>query len=204
MPTHIRAACQWAVGSTLPRDSMQITPHFRHQNPLGVGDTDWQQLADDLAAGLAGWASPQIGNSNQLTVKLYEIGKPPPNRPAATKILNAGQAGEASTFRELAVCLSFYGGPNAPSNRGRLYVPYFMASAGTSLGVRPSSTVRDKVGTLAPIFAGLGGVNVDWIVWSPTKQAATKVDHWWVDDEYDVQRRRGLKVTARTSGTTGG
>jgi hypothetical protein len=204
MPTHIRAQCSWQVGSTLPRDRVQITPCFRHQLGIIEGAPDWQTLADDLHAGLTGWASPVIGNSNELTVKLYEIGKPPPNRPQATKVSALPNAAEASIFREMACCLSFYGGSNNPNQRGRLYIPLFLASSGTTPGVRPSTTVRDKIGTLAPIFAGLGGVNVDWIVWSPTKQAATRVTNWWVDDEFDVQRRRGLRPTARTSGTTGG
>jgi hypothetical protein len=137
-------------------------------------------------------------------VKLYQLGQPAPNRPKATKTLNPANASEAGIFREMACCLSFYGGPNAPRNRGRLYVPAFLVFSGTTPGVRPTDTIRDKVGELAPILAGLGGINVDWIVWSPTNTAATKVDHWFVDDEWDVQRRRGLRPTTRTAGTTGG
>lgn len=204
MPTHIRAQCSWQVGSMLPRDQVQITPCFRHQNPLGVGDTDWQNLCDDLANGLNTWGSPVIGNSHQILVKLYEIGAAKPNRPRATKMLNVGNSSEAPSMREVACCLSFYGGPNAPRNRGRLYIPNFIASAATQIGPRPSDTVRTKIAELVPLFAGLGGLNVDWIVWSPTAAAATKVTNWYVDDEWDVQRRRGLRPTTRTSGTTGG
>lgn len=204
MPTHIRAQVQWHVGTMLPRDVCQITPCFRHQLGIVEGDPDWQTLADDLAAGLQTWCSPILGNSNQLDVKLYEIGEPPPNRPRAVKVLNAGNSAEANSFREAACCLSFYGGDNTPRQRGRLYIPAFIASSGSTLGVRPSTTIRSKIAELVPLFAGLGGVNVDWIVWSPTAQAATRVENWWVDDEWDVQRRRGLKSTARTAGTTGG
>lgn len=200
MPTHIRALCGWQVGSALPRDVMQITPCFRHQAVLPFDDPNWQDLADDLADGLQTWASVA---KRQLTVKLYQIGEPIPNRPKATALRDAGSLAETGTPRELAICLSFYGGPNAPWNRGRLYLPFHMLGM-SSPGPRPDSSMRTKAGALAPTLAGLGGVDVDWIVWSPTRGQATRVENWFVDDEWDVQRRRGLKPTTRTTGTTGG
>jgi hypothetical protein len=204
MATHIRAQCAWQVGSMLPRDAVMITPCFRHQLDLTEFSVDYQTLCDDLSAALNTWASPVIGNSFQSTVKLYKIGGAKPNRPQATKVINVGNASEAGTVREVACCLSFYGGPNAPKNRGRLYIPVFLCSASATLTVRPSVTVRQKVADLVPLFAGLGGTNVDWGIWSPTYSSFTKADHYWVDDEWDIQRKRGLKPTTRTAGTTSG
>jgi hypothetical protein len=202
MPTHIRAQIAWQVGTMLPRDAMQITPHFRHQNVLPLDSVDWQSLADDLANGLA-----NVGNAGvdkQVTVKLYDVAGTTPNRPRATKILYPGASAEPTLPRELALCLSFYGGPNAPKNRGRIYVPYWLVAASGTTGVRPTATERANAAEFVPLFAGLGGVNVDWIVWSPTTDSATKVENWWVDDEWDVQRRRGYRPTTRLAGTTGG
>jgi hypothetical protein len=201
MPTHIRALLGYQVGSTLPRDVVQITPSFRHSAILPGDDPAWQEIADDLADAYSQWAVN--GLTRQLSVRLYQIGLPKPNRPKAVTVLNVGQSLEATHPRELACCLSFTGGSNEPRNRGRLYIPQFLVNEGTP-GVRPSETERTKVSDLVGIFAGLGGVNVDWIVWSPTAGAATKVERWWVDDEWDVQRRRGMQPTARTEGTTGG
>jgi hypothetical protein len=204
MPTHIRAQCYWQVGSTLPRDRFVINPCFRHQlDPLD-DDPAWQDLADDLAEAIKAWEfSP---TQNELTVKLYEIKDHvagAPNRPKATKTLNAASAVEATSFREIACCLSFYGGSNSPRQRGRLYLPHFKVTTG-DFAVRPVSTTRSKVGALATIFADLGGINVDWIVWSPTNNSATKVTNWFVDDEWDVVRSRSAKPTTRTAGTTSG
>jgi hypothetical protein len=205
MPTHIRAHCQWQVGSPFPRDVVQITPCFRHQGILPGDDPNWQTLADDLSAGLNTFNST-IGNSMASTVKVYEIKDPVPgvpNRPKATKAINPTNMAEAGLPREVALCLSFYGGPNGPRNRGRLYIPAFMLVPSV-MPVRPAQATRDKVGTLVALFAGLGGIDVDWIVWSQTNKAATKIDHWYVDDEWDAQRRRGLQPSTRSSGTTGG
>jgi hypothetical protein len=201
VPTHIRALCSWAVGSSLPRDVMQVTPCFRHQAVLPFDDPNWQDLADDLAVGLNGWASGSA--TRQLTVKLYEIGGEKPNRPKAVAVNAAGSMSETSYPREVCVCFSFYGGRNAAHQRGRLYLPYWTLSS-TPPAVRPSVSHRDKVVTLAPVLAGLGGVDVDWIVWSPTRNEATKVEHVYADDEWDIQRRRGLKPTTRSEATTGG
>lgn len=203
MPTHIRAQCCWQVDSMLPRDASCINPAFRHQADISsMTGPDWQTLADDLAAGI----NTIAGGSRQLTVKLYEIKDPVPgnpNRPMATKITNANSF-QATTYPgEIALCLSFNGGPNGPSNRGRLYLPWFCI-ASTAPGNRPSGTNRTAAGAFVPVFAGLGGANVDWIVWSPTRKAATRVERWFVDDEFDTQRRRGLKMTARTTGVTSG
>lgn len=201
MPTHIRASCSWQLGSMLPRDAVQITPCFRHQRIDPLQGTDWTQLATDLANGLNTWRTQPA--NQQLTVRLYEIGLPPINRPKATVVLNPAQSVESSVPREVALCLSFFGGNNEPHNRGRLYIPPTLFTGGVPT-VRPTQAMRDKVGELAGIFAGLGGVDVDWIVWSKTRAAATKVTNWYVDDEWDTQRRRGLKPTTRSSGTTGG
>jgi hypothetical protein len=200
VPTHIRALCSWQCDTALPRDAMTINPHFRHQGVLPGDDPTYATLANDLATGLNGWGT---GSANrQLTVKLYDLADTEPRRPKATKVLNTGLASASSYPREVCLCLSFFGGNNLPQNRGRLYIP--MWATGGSAGLRPDAAQRTKAGDLVPVLAGLGGVDIDWIVWSPTRNAATKVTNWFVDDEWDTQRRRGLRPTTRTAGTTGG
>lgn len=201
MPTHIRAQVACAVGTTLPRDTMQVTPCFRHQAILPTESPDWQNLADDLLEIFTGWA---VGAATrQWVVKLYQIGLPKPNRPKAIAMANVGLSAEAGSFREMAVCLSFTAGNNLPQNRGRLYLPRIWLNSGAP-GVRPLPAELDRVELLPPLLAGLGGVDVDWGVWSPTQAAFSRAERWWVDDEYDVQRKRGLRPTTRREGTTGG
>jgi len=203
MPVHIRAHVQWQVGSMLARDIFQITPCFRHQSLDPVGGTGWQTLADDLAAAVNTWS---VSATRQLAVRLYEI-KPPvagsPNRPKAIKVLSPAAAADYTIPRELSLCLSFSGGEAGPRQRGRLYVPGGAIPV-TSPGARPTNANMTKVGDLANVFASLGGIDVDWIVWSPTRDAATKVERWFVDDEWDTQRRRGHRPLTRVEGTTGG
>jgi hypothetical protein len=78
-----------------------------------------------------------------------------------------------------------------------------MSGSGAS-GAVVSPTNRAKVSDLVGIFSNLGGVDVDWIVWSEKDKAAHKVTNWFVDDGWDVVRSRRLKATTRTTGTTSG
>lgn len=196
--TTIRAQCSWQVGSILPRDRFTITPYFSHSLGLVEGAPEWDTLANDLATAIKAWElSP---TNHELTVKLYNMGDAAPRRPKATVVKNSGQALEASYMREVACCLSFSTAKNIPSERGRLYVPHIKMS-NSAPGPRPTQTERDKVGALAGAFTNLGGTNVDWVIYSQSHQTTKSVYKWWVDDEWDIQRRRGLRPTTRSSAT---
>jgi len=200
--------CSWQYKDADPKNQAVINPCFRVQfDPNRIGeDPNAKALTDDLAAGLESWLTAIGGSHKQLTVKAYDIQGPHPNYPLATTKLLAGSFTAPSCPAELAICLSFYGAANTPRHRGRLYLPAFMLNLGNVEMTSPvvSSASRDKVGQLVPKFAALGGLNVDWIVWSQVGGFATRVENWFVDESWDIQRRRGLASTARTTGTTSG
>lgn len=185
--------CQIGGDSTLPRDQCVITPHF---NDEGVG-SDPQGLCDDLATALGTY----FAGSRQVIVKAYDAQGTVPVYPVGEAIVNVGAAPISTLPREIAVCLSFYSVRNIPRQRGRLYLPLFALGL-SGPGVRPATAVRDKVAALAPILGDLGGVDVDWCVYSRTTDTAHPVTNWWVDDEWDTVRSRGLRATTRTEGTT--
>jgi hypothetical protein len=185
--------------STFPADALVITPHFEVEGQPVFGDPDVQQLVDDLAAAYDGW-TPQV---QQIQVKAYDAQGSPPNYPLASRLLNPGALAGTAGVRETAICLSFYSNVNQPRNRGRLYIPCTVAGITTSAS-RPNSVARQKVADLVPIFSDLGGVNVDWVVYSRVDNDAKKVSNWYVDDAWDHQRSRGLRPTDRLTGTTGG
>jgi hypothetical protein len=195
-----RAQCIFSLDSTLPRDQLVINPCFLDH---GVTSNP-SNLASDLATALEGW----YGTASVLpiTVKLYDIEGSKPVAPAAIATRNSTLAPpSAGCPREIAVCLSFYAGQNVPRKRGRLYVPAaLLGGMPSSLALRPSSTVRNKVKALAPVFASLGGVDVDWIVWSRAGNAFNRVTNYYVDDEWDTVRSRGLRPTLRDAATTTG
>ena len=182
-----------AADSLFPVDQIIITPHFNDQGAT----TDPQNLCDDLATAMAAyWNVPR-----QVEVKAYDAQGTAPVYPAATAIVNEGLFPASAGVREVAICLSYYSGQNRPRRRGRLYLPPGLMTTLSLNSPRPTTTLRDKAGALAPILADLGGVDVDWSVFSRVDGVARPVSNWWVDDAWDVQRSRGLAPTVRTTGT---
>lgn len=197
-----RIAVGWQLDTAFPRDALWINPTFNVQTLGGVAD---QALADDLCTAIKSWTVPNC----QVTTKVYDreaehshVSGGAPVLPLATKVLGSGLSPQSGLPRELAVCLSFYSQPNTPRRRGRLFVPA-CATGGATLTEKISSTMRTKIAALVPIFTNLGGANVDWGVYSMKDGAFRKATDWFIDDDWDVQRRRGLKTTTRTTGTTG-
>lgn len=196
MPIY-RLATAVNFNSALPRDAMMINPTF---DDKGV-TTNPNNLATDMANLIKTFCS--ITTSGQVQVKVYDATQHPHGPAKATVVLNPGTFANQVYPSELAVCLSFFSDYNVKRRRGRLYVPLaWLGSA--AIGQRPSAANITKVATLPPLLASLGGADVDWVVYSKTDNAARKVSNWWVDDEWDIQRMRGLRPTTRTTGTTGG
>jgi hypothetical protein len=188
-----RLQTAWQLDSAFPRDKVIITPHF---NDTGVG-TDPQELTQDLAAALDGW----FATTCELKVTAYDAQGTPPVYPQGETILRPTATQPSGQPRELACCLSFYSERNIPRQRGRLYVPAHFLTSGAP-GVRPNTTVTAKVAALAPIFEALGGADVDWCVYSRLDDTPRSVTNWWVDNEWDVMRSRGLRGEIRVTGTT--
>ena len=87
--------------------------------------------------------------------------------------------------------------------RGRIYVgPLSFGAVKTSGGAQ--CTVADDLvtalvgaGGAGPRLLALTGAN--WRVWSRRNAAVYTVTTGWVDNEFDTQRRRRIKATARTT-----
>jgi hypothetical protein len=191
-----RMQVEFGADSALPKDSLVITPHF---NDTGAG-TDPDGLAQDLADGLTAVSDA----ARQIKVTAYDAQGTPPVFPQAQAIANAGSFPPSQVPREIALCFSFYSEQNRPRYRGRLYLPWVL-KGGQSPGLRPSMTTANTLGsTLASLFSGLGGADVDWVVYSRVDDEARKVSNWWIDDEWDTVRSRGLRPTTRATGSTSG
>lgn len=196
-----RMQVSFGADSALPRDRFVITPHFRNAGGI-LTDEDATSLTDDLADALLTWRGTWSGLTREIIVKCYDAQKAPPSYPLHTAVRDANAYPASAVPREVAVCLSFYNERNIPRHRGRLYIPAPFLY-GTSISqARPAEDKRAIVAGLVPIFTGLGGPDIDWCVYSRRDDTARPVTHWYVDDEFDVQRRRGLRATTRTVGTT--
>lgn len=183
----------------LPRDQFANTFHL-DENVAGAFDSlDATQLATDTIAAFRTNVYSLVANW-KLHCKVYNLADAIPRPPHAD--VTVGTVTPDSTVpREVALCLSYYADRNLPHQRGRMYLP--TAGWRSGLALRPATTDRNRALDLATAIAGLGGVDIDWVVWSPTQRVARKVTTAWCDDEWDTVRKRGLKSTSRSTRSTG-
>jgi hypothetical protein len=184
----VKTQISFACDSTLPRDRVVITPHYFTDDP--------QALADKLLLNVKGITL--VGAVVDLQVKVYDQAGPPPHFP----IGEAHQVGSAVTSpgpRETALCLSYYATRNRARYRGRLYIPN--AFIGGPINVRPTSTQRSAAMAFGPALGKNLPSGSTWVVWSTVDATHRPVTDYWVDDEWDTIRSRGLKGTTRSTGT---
>lgn len=151
---------------------------------------NYQSLVDDL---WAIWAARPWIVGQTLDVRAYNMDDAVPRPQKARKVGNiAGSilGGPA----QVALALSYYADRNLPRQRGRIFIGPWAATTRSA-----SSTQRAAVIALPPLLADLGGLNVDWSLWSPTTGEHTRINHAWVDDSWDIIRSRKIAGTTRST-----
>lgn len=165
----------------------------------------------DIAAALVAFYEALDGHKSPLMswqttrVRWYNLDDPEPRTPVAEAGLALTSAPPGSPLpREVAYCLSFaataVSGSSPARRRGRIYFGPLATGVDTATG-RPTTLLRTAA-------AGAGGTLLTtsnaasdwaWVIWSPTANQAYPVVRGWADDEFDTQRRRGTRPTARST-----
>lgn len=153
---------------------------------------------------IVSYLSPSIAQ-NGHAVKYYTLPGTKPNYPFDEDSFNLASAPAGTALpSEIAVCLSFQGtraaGFPQARRRGRIYIGPLDQTAAT--GDRPSSGLLTAMAVQATNFSteidAITG-DVQWAVWSPSDGQSVAIDNGWVDNAFDVQRRRGVAYTSRTT-----
>lgn len=190
--TDVRMIVSWGQGTAPTEDWFSNTLYFAVDE---VGSPDYQQLATDLAAV---YRSMGFTLGSRIEVRAYNLADQKP-RPEKAFAFSASSGSRPQGVPQVALCLSYYSERNLPRRRGRIYTgPYSTATP------RPDTAVMNDTLALAGKLAGIGGLNVDWSVYSPTTAAqggdgTMSISTAWVDNSWDVIRRRKLDGTARVS-----
>jgi len=159
-------------------------------------DTFYTSFITSLAASHT-WSSGRI--------KWYNLADTEPRAPVKdTAFVISGTASANQLPRELAICLSFQGsqisGIRQARRRGRVYLGPFGTGANGTDGMIATS-LTTTISTAAGVLLGASAAasNWAWIVYSPTMGEGAPVDNGWVDNAWDVQRRRGVDASVRTT-----
>lgn len=176
--------------STVSKNVMTSTLYFNVSGAVGQ-DPDYQQLTNDLYAimALRSWILGRY-----LDIRAYDMGDAEP-RPIRARKVGSVSGSIVQGPHQLALALSYYADRNLPRKRGRIYCGPFLPSS--SAGESATTAQQNDVLALAPALADLGGVNVDWSLWSPTTQTHTRINHAWVDNSWDIIRSRKQDGTNR-------
>ncbi len=193
----IRVQVITRTAGALAVDHVVNTVHFDDFNVDPTGGTNWQAFADDVRDAFTGRFGTPAGWG--VETKVYNMADAKPRPIKAVGAFQMGNGTGGSAPREVALCLSYFSERNLPRFRGRLYIGPWRADF---MAERPTVGMRDALANLAAALGGIGGPDVDWGLWSPTRNAFSKITAGWVDDEWDTVRSRGLRATTRTTYTT--
>lgn len=109
---------------------------------------------------------------------------------------------------ELACAITYAGAPPITGvKRGRVYIGPFNSTAANqgsaTTYARPLNAMVDAfryhARALANACEALTPAEYSWVIYSRKAEGKTPVDTGWVDDEWDVQRRRGHDATTRAT-----
>jgi hypothetical protein len=193
MPLY-RAQVTTEQSAGIPRDHFSNTIHFNDIGPTSDPDNiaqDTAQAFADFNTSPAGW--------DRYRCKLYDLADPEPRNPVAEQVVTVVPAGTPNGPREVVLCLSFYSQQNRPRWRGRLYLgPWALPYA-----ERPTDPFMTQCLDLATALGNVGGVDVDWCVYSTMDNAARPITNAWCDNEWDTMRSRGMRATARMNRAIG-
>lgn len=185
-------------------DAYVNTWHFRN-----IGTSTEAQSAVDAIGWLrtfyqaidAQWPTALVGTP--AVVKAYDLSDEEPRAPIVEDTIALTTTGTEGLAPELSVCLSYRalyrsGVPKARC-RGRVFLPPMTISA-MDFG-RPGSTEIGQISTAAAALLTSSQASTDTVWQVHSSFIGETVDQnvigGWVDNEWDVQRRRSLEVTSR-------
>lgn len=195
----------------VPRDAVMNTFHFGTGPGITVAG-----VAGDIATavqafyhtGSAPYVSTYLSDEYAWTlgdVKIYDLSEPEPRVPVAEFVKNLGDPGSVTSLpAQIAVCASYQGdkesGLDQASRRGRLYVGPLNTNAVSSGDLtRPSGTMLTALlNAMDDLYSAGSDPSFRWVVYSPKLGTTCRPTNGWVDNRFDVQRRRGVLITSKT------
>jgi hypothetical protein len=197
--------CQVRINmmSGITADAATNTFHFRWD---GAGDpvendflTGPYGMLDAFYTAVGTLLSTEVDASN-IDLKIYEGWTAPPRTPVYINTMTPINRGGTYSPAELSMVLSFQGAPSAgvpqARRRNRVYIgPLGFVATGNAIPANKCQQLVDAGDAMLVNSAALA--NWTWVAASPTYGTAVPVTNGWVDNAWDIQRRRGWDATER-------
>lgn len=189
----VRMLVSWNGDSDPPKYVFTNTLYFNVSG--SVDDPDYPDLCADLAQI---YREQLFTGGRVITVRAYDMADAKPREPKATATSPVGSTSRPAGAPQVALCLSYYADRNLPRSRGRIYTGPWSSDE------RPTIQRMQGLITLGQGLAGLGGLNVDWSLYSPRTGDHTRISNIWVDNSWDIIRGRKIDGTLRQQATING
>lgn len=199
--THIRCTVSLQLDSGVAEDRPTNTFHFdvtTLAEPYSDIATALEAFYENIWPGF-----PSLMADSGHSITMYNMTDPTPRAPVWESTFTStgwGATGDPLPS-EVALCLSFQGarvsGQAQARRRGRVYLgPYNTASNSSG---RPGSGYINAACEGAATFLTASDAAVDWtwVVYSTVDDELVPIVSGWVDNAWDIQRRRGLAATSR-------
>lgn len=204
--------------SAIPEDDTINVWHFLGRDPASTQSDDALNIATRLDTFYTNIGGHLATVTSPAEVKIYNLAQPEPRVPVRTEPITFVPSSVVGMPREVALVITMSGaivsGMNPRRRRGRVYIGPLSAvgNALVSGDVRPSTTrvnlFAAEAGNLTVTTTALQPVLA---VFSPTtlsegatlEDSTAEVETGWVDNSYDIQRRRGADATVRTPWLSG-
>lgn len=195
--------------SGLPEDQSVNVWHFNSAAATAAEAEDasdlvvaWYNTDDGNGHAPRDYLSPVL--SGAWSTKVYDLSDAEPRVPMFEDNGSFAVGGTDPMPSEIAVCLSFQGnatsGGNQARRRGRIYLgPLDVSASDAQIPPRPSPALIESMRAAANnVLLPSNGNDPEWCVYSRVDDIGRPVTNGWIDNAFDVQRRRGERANDRT------
>lgn len=201
--THIKAIARLQMDSGIPEDAVVNTWHA-DCTLLADGQDEFADALATFYEDIKSLLSANVALTGH-SLTLYNMLDPEPRAPILTQAFTFSATGSQAMVPELAVCLSFQGeresGVSQARRRGRVYIGPLGNSVTSTTDPTVATSVINGIKAAGDqlLTTSNGSVNWTWCVYSQADDALVDVTNGWVDNAFDIQRRRGLTATVRST-----
>jgi hypothetical protein len=158
---------------------------FYKSNP-GTGDTITDMMSASVKRG-----------TDAAEMRFYDMAHDEPRSPVIRKWTVPPHVSVEKLPNEVSICLSFKAAGNRARERGRVYLGPWRSGilSQSPEDSRPQTWAVDCIAEAAEDF--LAAVSPAWVVHSEKYDETFPVVSGWVDNAWDIQRRRGADPTTR-------
>ena len=192
------------ASSGVPADNVINTHHLNVITTGAQARAAFNIAAEAFYQDVAAWFSNLLLVTGH-TIEYYDLDDPQPRQPIATYTFDFSGALPGNSLPAEVACVvssraAYESGSPPARRRGRFYLGPFQGNAVEVTGKIKNSVV-DDIATAAQTFyqAVDAGGNAEAVVYSQVDGVGRPIVQTWVDNEWDIQRRRGGIATYRNT-----